>query len=150
MDEQILTNCTVGGPVFVHVRDGIVTKIRPIVFDENDPQPWEIEARNKKFSPPRKVALNPYVLTERARIYSDMRIKYPMKRLDFDPEGKRNPQNRGKSGYERISWKEALDIILKLYNLSWIEKNGFIIIASNKRLQEEQEQAPVTTQIISL
>ena len=36
---------------------------------------------------------------------------YPMKRVDFDPNGERNPQNRGKSGYERISWDEALDIV---------------------------------------
>lgn len=31
-----------------------------------------------------------------------------MKRVDFDPHGERNPQNRGISGYERISWEEAL------------------------------------------
>ena len=36
---------------------------------------------------------------------------YPMKRVDFDPNGERNPQNRGNSGYERISWDEALDIV---------------------------------------
>ena len=35
----------------------------------------------------------------------------PMKRVDFDPNGDRNIQNRGISGYERISWDEALDII---------------------------------------
>ena len=34
-----------------------------------------------------------------------------MKRVDFDPNGERNPQNRGVSGYERISWDEALDIV---------------------------------------
>ncbi len=34
-----------------------------------------------------------------------------MKRVDFDPKGERNPQNRGISGYERISWDEALDIV---------------------------------------
>ena len=34
-----------------------------------------------------------------------------MKRVDFDPNGERNPQNRGKSKYVRISWDEALDII---------------------------------------
>ncbi len=39
------------------------------------------------------------------------RILYPMKRVDFDPKGERNPQNRGKSGYVRISWDEALDIV---------------------------------------
>ncbi len=34
-----------------------------------------------------------------------------MKRVDFDPNGERNPQNRGVSGYERISWDEALDLV---------------------------------------
>ena len=34
-----------------------------------------------------------------------------MKRVDWDPNGERNPQNRGKSKYVRISWDEATDII---------------------------------------
>ena len=34
-----------------------------------------------------------------------------MKRVDFDPNGARNPQNRGKSGYVRISWDEAITIV---------------------------------------
>jgi len=32
--------------------------------------------------------------------------------VDWDPEGERNPQNRGKSPYVRISWDEALDIVV--------------------------------------
>ena len=47
----------------------------------------------------------------RAMVYAPNRLKYPMKRVDFDPAGERNPQNRGVSGYERISWDEALDIV---------------------------------------
>jgi len=31
--------------------------------------------------------------------------------VDWDPAGERNPQNRGKSQYRRISWDEAADII---------------------------------------
>ena len=34
-----------------------------------------------------------------------------MMRVDFDPNGERNPQNRGVSKYKRISWDEALDVI---------------------------------------
>ena len=45
------------------------------------------------------------------RIYSPNRILYPLKRVDWDPNGERNPQNRGKSKYVRISWDEATDII---------------------------------------
>ncbi len=65
----------------------------------------------KQYSPPLKANLAPFVHAERTRLYSADRIKYPMKRVDFDPNGERNPQNRGKSGYERISWEEALDIV---------------------------------------
>ena len=39
-----------------------------------------------------------------------------MKRVDFDPDGERNPQNRGKSGYVRIFWDEALDMVAKEIN----------------------------------
>ena len=111
MAERILTSCAIGGPVFVHVNDGRITKIRPIVFGEDDPQPWTIEARGKSFSPPRQFTLGSYVCTQKARIYSENRIKYPMKRVDFDPNGERNPENRGKSGYVRITWDEAFDML---------------------------------------
>ena len=111
MSEQVFTNCTNAGPVSVYVKDGKVTRIRPLVADEKDFNPWVIEAGGKKYSPPKKFNIAPYVHAERRRLYSDERIKYPMKRVDFDPSGERNPQNRGKSAYERISWDEALDIV---------------------------------------
>lgn len=44
-------------------------------------------------------------------IYSPDRLLYPMKRADFNPKGERNCKNRGISGYERISWDEAQDIV---------------------------------------
>ena len=53
-----------------------------------------------------------YVNTERTRVYSDERIKYPMKRVDFHARsGNRNTENRGKSAYVRINCDEALDIV---------------------------------------
>ena len=36
MSEQIFTNCTNAGPISVYVKDGKVTRIRPLVADEND------------------------------------------------------------------------------------------------------------------
>ena len=108
---QVFTNLTNCGPVSVYVKDGVVTRIRPLVADEADFRPWTIEAGGKKYSPPKKFNLAPMVHAERRRLYSDERIKYPMKRVDFDPNGERNPQNRGKSAYVRISWDEALDIV---------------------------------------
>jgi molybdopterin guanine dinucleotide-containing S/N-oxide reductase-like protein len=111
MSEQVFTNLTNSGPVSVYVTDGVITRIRPLVADENDYKPWTIKAGNMSFSPPKKPTLSPYVHADRRRIYSDDRILYPLKRVDFDPNGERNPQNRGKSGYVRISWDEALDIV---------------------------------------
>jgi trimethylamine-N-oxide reductase (cytochrome c) len=111
MSEQVFTNCTNAGPVSVYVKDGKVVRIRALVAEQTDFKPWVIEADGKKYSPPKKFSISPYVHAERRRLYSDERIKYPMKRVDFDPNGERNPQNRGKSGYERISWDEALDIV---------------------------------------
>ncbi len=111
MAEKVYTNCTNSGPVSVYVKDGKITRIRPLVVDEKDYKPWVIEAGGKKYSPPKKVTLSPYIHAERRRIYSDERIKYPMKRVDFDPNGERNPQNRGKSRYERISWDEAATLV---------------------------------------
>ena len=105
------TSNTNGGPVFVYVKDGKIIRITPIEFTREDAPSWTIKARGKDFTPPRKTTVNPYTLAWKSMVYSKDRLLYPMKRVDFDPNGKRNPQNRGISGYERISWDEALDIV---------------------------------------
>ncbi len=105
------TSNTNGGPVFVHVKEGRIIRITPIEFDEEDAASWTIRARGKKFTPPRRGTVNPYVLGLKSLIYSPDRLLYPMKRVDFDPRGERNCRNRGISGYERISWDEALDMV---------------------------------------
>jgi molybdopterin guanine dinucleotide-containing S/N-oxide reductase-like protein len=110
-NEKVFTNLTGGGPVSVYVKDGKITRMRPLQVPPEVFKPWTIEAGGKKYSPPRALRLAPTACAERNRVYSDNRILYPMKRVDFDPNGARNPQNRGKSGYVRISWDEALDIV---------------------------------------
>lgn len=105
------TSNTNGGPVFVYVKDDKILRITPIEFDNQDAKPWTIQARGKTFTPPQKTTISPYTQTFKSMIYSPDRLLYPMKRVDFDPKGARNPQNRGISGYERISWDEALDIV---------------------------------------
>ncbi len=105
------TNNTNGGPVFVYVKDGRILRITPIEFDGDDAQPWTIEARGRRFTPPRKTTISPHALAWKSLIYSPERLLYPMKRVDWDRDGERNPQNRGVSGYERISWDEALDLV---------------------------------------
>ena len=100
-----------GGPMFVHVKDGKILRITPIDLDDADAPSWTIKARGKSFSPDRRVSINPHAQTLKSMVYSDKRILHPMKRVDFDPKGARNPQNRGKSGYVRISWDEAFDMV---------------------------------------
>ncbi len=105
------TSMTNGGPCFVHVRDGRILRITPIDFDGDDAASWTVTARGKTFTPPRKATVSPHTLNFRSVIYSKDRLLHPMKRVDFDPAGERNPQNRGRSGYERISWDEAFDLV---------------------------------------
>jgi molybdopterin guanine dinucleotide-containing S/N-oxide reductase-like protein len=109
--EKVLTNCTNGGPITVHVKDGRIIKIRPLAIDEKDLRPWTIQTKNNKYSPPRKVTVAPFVLTEKFKVYGDDRIQYPMKRVDFNHHGDRHPERRGLSKFKRITWDEALDIV---------------------------------------
>ena len=99
----------------VDVKNGKIIRIRPLHYDwKYKPQefnPWKIKARGKVFEPKMKALIPPYSLSYRKRVYSPNRILYPLKRVDWDPKGDRYPENRGKSGYVRISWDEALEII---------------------------------------
>lgn len=105
-------NLTNGGPIFVYVKDGKIIRTTPMDFDDDDPQPWSLTARGKTFTPKRQSTVSAHALAFKQQVYSDRRVLYPMKRVDFDPNGERNTHMRGISGYERISWDEALDIVV--------------------------------------
>jgi trimethylamine-N-oxide reductase (cytochrome c) len=104
-----------GSPGVVDTKNGRVTRIRPLHYDASytaeELKLWSMEARGKVFQPSLKTLLPPYALVYKKRLYSPNRIPYPLKRIDWDPNGERNPQNRGKSKFVRISWDEALDIV---------------------------------------
>jgi molybdopterin guanine dinucleotide-containing S/N-oxide reductase-like protein len=107
----------IGGiPTMVDVKDGKLIRIRPFRYDwKYDPKafnPWVLKARGKTFEPKMKTLPPPLSLSYKKRVYSPARIRYPMKRVDFDPYGERNIQNRGVSRFVRIGWDEALDIIV--------------------------------------
>ncbi|HSW25610.1 MAG TPA: molybdopterin-dependent oxidoreductase, partial [Burkholderiaceae bacterium] len=105
------TMLTNGGPLFVHVKNGRIVRLVPIEFDAKDAPGWTITARGRRFTPRHVATVAAHALAMKSAVYSDKRILRPMKRVDFDPNGERNPQNRGKSGYVPISWDEALDIV---------------------------------------
>ncbi len=113
----------------VDVKDGKIVRIRPMHYDwkydpEKDMNPWKMEVRGSVFEPSMKTLIPPYSIAYKKRVYSPARVRYPMKRVDWDPNGApgstgpggRNTQNRGKSKYVRISWDEALDTITKEMN----------------------------------
>jgi trimethylamine-N-oxide reductase (cytochrome c) len=99
----------------VDVKDGRIVRIRPMHYDwkysREHMNPWKMEVRGSTFEPSMKTLIPPYSIAYKKRVYSPARIRYPMMRVDFDPNGERNPQNRGVSRYKRISWDEALAII---------------------------------------
>ena len=129
------TNGTNGGPIFVYVKDGKIIRITPLELDDDDAPSWTIKARGKTFTPPRKTSLAAHGLALKSMVYSEDRILSPMKRVDFDPDGERNIQNRGKSEFEPISWDEALDIVVKEIKRSKAKGRGAIFAASGSHHQ---------------
>ncbi len=108
------TNGTNGGPIFVYVKDGKIIRTTPIDLDDEDAGSYgPSRPAARTFTPPRKTTLAAHGTCQKSMVYSKNRLLYPMKRVDFDPNGERNIQNRGKSEFERISWDEAIDIVAK-------------------------------------
>ncbi len=105
-----------GNPSVIDVKNGKIVRIRPLHYHwqyaGKDFNPWKMEARGQSFEPGIKTLPSPFGLAYKKRVYSPNRILYPLKRIDWNPDGERNTNNRGKSGYVRISWDEALDIIV--------------------------------------
>lgn len=101
-------------PVEIDIADGKPIRTRPLVYQKYATEKlneWTIKARGKEFKAPVKSQPSLFGIAWKQRVFSPNRILYPMKRVDWNPKGKRNPQNRGKSKYERITWDEALEIL---------------------------------------
>ena len=116
MAEKITHSIVLGGAIAIHTVDGVIRRVRPLVLDNKDPKGWTIKARGQEFTPNRKVQPAFIAFTEKNRAYSYDRIRYPMIREDFveTPDGKnRKTENRGKSGYRRASWDEALGLVTR-------------------------------------
>ena len=119
----------------VDVKNGRIIRIRPLHYDwkykPEEFNPWKFEVRGKVFQPTMKSLIPPFSLAYKKRVYSPNRILYPLKRVDFDPKGDRHIENRGKSRYLRISWDEALDII----------------VSEIKRIKEKYGMCAILTQL---
>ncbi len=121
VDKQVIRGSGLIGPgdssvpTLVDVKDGKITRIRPLDYemnyDKEEFNAWKIESRGKVFEPPLHGVLGPIAQAYKKRVYSKNRVRYPLKRVDWDPNGERNTQNRGKSGYVRISWDEAAELV---------------------------------------
>jgi molybdopterin guanine dinucleotide-containing S/N-oxide reductase-like protein len=111
-----LSGFTMGGAVCaVDVKNDRIIRIRPLHYDSKytreEINPWKIQRDGKTFEPLLKATPPPFSLAYKKRVFSPDRIKYPLKRIDWDPNGERHPENRGKSKFKRISWDEAAEIV---------------------------------------
>jgi trimethylamine-N-oxide reductase (cytochrome c) len=120
-DKTVIKTMSLGGvlgggtPCSIDVKDGKIARVRPLhydsAYDPEDLKFWQYNVKGKVFKPFTKSLPAPFMMAYKKRTYSPNRIKYPVKRVDWDPNGERNPQNRGISKYVRISWDEAADLI---------------------------------------
>ena len=104
-----------GAPCAVDVKDGKIVRIRPLhydwKYDAAQLNPWKYRRNGQTLEPLMKSMPSPFSLAYKKRVYSPNRVKYPLKRVDWDPNGERHPENRGKSKFKRISWTEAAKLI---------------------------------------
>ena len=116
MSRKISYGNTLGGPVEIHVEDGKIRRLLPITLKDDDPKGWVIKARGKEFTPPRKVTVTATGLQDKDKAYAYDRLLHPLIREDFveTPDGKnRKTENRGKSGYRKATWDEALGLVAR-------------------------------------
>jgi trimethylamine-N-oxide reductase (cytochrome c) len=104
-----------GAPCAVDVKDGRIVRVRPLHYDwkykKEEFNPWKFQKNGKTLEPLMKTLIPPFSLAYKKRTYSPNRIKYPLRRVDWNPDGERNTQNRGRSKFVRISWDEAAGIV---------------------------------------
>jgi molybdopterin guanine dinucleotide-containing S/N-oxide reductase-like protein len=121
LDNTVIKSLSLGGvlgggtPCSIDTKDGKIVRVRPLhydsKYDSNDLKFWQFNVRGKIFEPLKKSLPAPFMMGYKKRAYSPNRIKYPLKRVDWDPNGERNTQNRGTSKFVRISWDKAASLI---------------------------------------
>lgn len=96
-------------PIVCHVSNNRIIRCLPFHIPENV-RLYEIKTSRGIFSRPRKEVQMPLAYAWKRRIYNN-RVKYPLLRVGWKPDDPR-PARRGLSGFERISWKEAIEIVV--------------------------------------
>ena len=98
-------------PVVWQIDGSRIVRGTPFYIPE-DVRLYEIKTSSRgTFRRPRKEVQMPLAYAWKQRVHSDTRVRYPLLRNDWSPD-KPNPQGRGSSGYSRISWDRALDIVV--------------------------------------
>ena len=93
-------SCGGGCLIKAHVVDGIVTRVKT---DDNEPD--TVERFQNRACPRGR--------SQRMQVFGADRMKYPMKRKNWQPGGQNvNGELRGIDEWERITWDEALDIVV--------------------------------------
>ena len=91
MAEKDYINTGIGRMLKVTVKDGVITRMRPLRLTEEDGGHWTIEARGKKFSDPRKTTINPFNIAENRPDrpqYRDIILSQCLHRLAYIPNVK--------------------------------------------------------------
>ncbi len=82
----------------VDVKDGKIVRIRPHHhterYTEEELGQYELNKDGVKYKTPLKGLLAPYQIAYKKRVYSPNRITYPLKRVDWDPNGARAHRDR--------------------------------------------------------
>lgn len=101
-------------PLVCHVDGPEIVRSLPFYIPE-DVRLYEIKTSRGAFTRPRKEVQMPLALAAKRRVHSATRVKYPLLRDDWRPDNS-NAERRGRSSYSRISWDQALDIIVAQLN----------------------------------
>jgi len=97
-------------PLVCHVEDGEIVRILPYHIPDHV-RLYEIKTSSRgSFGRSRKEVQMPLAYAWKQRVHLN-RVEYPLLRDDWSPDAP-NTKGRGRSGYSRISWDRALDIVV--------------------------------------
>ncbi len=97
-------------PLVCEVEGSKIVRSLPFYIPD-DVRLYEIKTSRGTFARSRKEVQMPLAFAARQRVHSDTRVRYPLLRDDWRPDNP-NTGQRGRSGYSRIGWDQALDIIV--------------------------------------